>query len=197
MGKRMHKNRKSPRWKEWDYSTPGIYFITICTKNRETYFGEVRQGKMILSQIGIIADLLWYEIKNHHKNVELDEYVIMPDHIHGIIILNRTDGNRNTVDSRRVGACPDPTGIVRPSISLSNIVGGYKSAVSKHVHRLGFDFKWQTSFHDHIVRNEFSLNRIQNYIIQNPMKWWYRKNGLSSKIESIRHTYTIYERKSA
>jgi REP element-mobilizing transposase RayT len=151
---------------------------------------------MILSQIGIIADLLWYEIKNHHKNVELDEYVIMPDHIHGIIIINRTDGDRNT-DSRRVGARPDPTGIVRPTISLSNIVGGYKSAVSKYVHRLGFDFKWQTSFHDHIVRNEFSLKRIQNYIIQNPMKWWYRKNGLSSKMESIRHTYTIYERKSA
>ena len=87
----MHKNRKSPRWKKWDYSTPGIYFITICTKNREQYFGEVRQGKMILSQIGIIADLLWYEIKNHHKNVELDEYVIMPDHIHGIIVINRSD----------------------------------------------------------------------------------------------------------
>jgi REP element-mobilizing transposase RayT len=125
---------------------------------------------------GEIADLLWYEIKNHHKNVELDEYVIMPDHVHGIIIINRSE---------------------RPTISLSNIVGGYKSAVSKYVHRLGFDFKWQTSFHDHIVRNEFSLNRIQNYIIQNPMKWWYRKNGLSSKMESIRHTYTIYDRKSA
>ena len=187
MGKRMHKNRKSPRWKKWDYSTPGIYFITICTKNREQYFGEVRQGKMNLSQIGIIADLLWYEIKNHHKNVELDEYVIMPDHIHGIII-NRTDGGGNT-DITPIGMGHAP--------SLSVIVGGYKSAVSKHAHRLGFDFKWQTSFHDHIVRNEFSLKRIQNYIIQNPMKWWYRKNGLSSKMESICHTYTIYYRKFA
>ena len=194
MGKRMHKNRKSPRWKKWDYSTPGIYFITICTKNREQYFGEVRQGKMILSQIGIIADLMWYEIKNHHKNVELDEYVIMPDHVHGIIVINRSDGT-NDYRNTDVGMGHAPS--LRPTISLSNIVGGYKSAVSKYVHRLGFDFKWQTSFHDHIVRNEFSLKRIQNYIIQNPMKWWYRKNGLSSIMESICHTYTIYDRKSA
>lgn len=79
-GNNEHKNRKIIRLQNWDYSWPGLYFITICTKNREHYFGEVINGEMQLSHVGIIANILWYEIKNHAKNVDLGEFMVMPKH---------------------------------------------------------------------------------------------------------------------
>ena len=78
----------SARWQNWDYRWAGAYFITICTGNREHYFGEIADGNMHLSGVGILADVFWYEIKNHATNVELGEFVVMPNHIHGILILN-------------------------------------------------------------------------------------------------------------
>ncbi|RKD13848.1 hypothetical protein BCY91_09845 [Pelobium manganitolerans] len=82
------KNRKSPRASWWDYSTPGAYFVTICTKDRVHLFGEIQDRKMQYSHSGIIANIIWYEIKNHFPTVELDEFVVMPNHIHGIININ-------------------------------------------------------------------------------------------------------------
>jgi putative transposase len=88
MEKYQNKYRiPSARWQDWDYAWDGAYFITICTQNREHYFGEIIENKMVLSNSGTIADILWYEIKNHAKNIELDEFVVMPNHIHGILIL--------------------------------------------------------------------------------------------------------------
>ncbi len=95
--KNQHKNRKTIRLQTWDYRWAGSYFITICTHDREHYFGEVVNGKMQLSQVGVIADILWYEIKNRAKNVELGEFVVMPNHIHGILILN--DADTDNVDN--------------------------------------------------------------------------------------------------
>ncbi len=86
----------SARLQTWDYRWAGAYFITICTQNREHYFGKIEKGKMILSNVGVIADILWYEIKNHAKNVELGEFVVMPNHIHGILILNNDNVNVQT-----------------------------------------------------------------------------------------------------
>ena len=86
----------STRLQNWDYRWNGYYFVTICTENKEEYFGEIKDGKMHLSPIGIIADVLWHEIKNHAKNVELDEFIVMPNHIHGILILDN-DGIDNSV----------------------------------------------------------------------------------------------------
>ncbi|MFT4018000.1 MAG: hypothetical protein QM668_13625, partial [Agriterribacter sp.] len=82
----------STRLQNWDYRWNAPYFITICTLNREYYFGEIETGKMVLSKQGILADVLWHEIKNHAKNIDLDEFVIMPNHIHGILILTGNDG---------------------------------------------------------------------------------------------------------
>lgn len=88
-GKFQNKYRiPSARLQNWDYRWAGVYFITICTKDRIHYFGEVKNGKMYLSPVGVLADVLWYEIKNHNKKVELGRYVVMPNHIHGILILN-------------------------------------------------------------------------------------------------------------
>ena len=79
---------ESTRLQNWDYRWDGSYFITICTKNREHFFGEISNGKMNLSNIGVLADIFWYEIKNHAKNIKLDAFVVMPNHIHAILTLN-------------------------------------------------------------------------------------------------------------
>lgn len=81
----------SVRLQNWDYRWDGYYFITICTKDKEEYFGKIENGEMILSSLGVIANVLWYEIKNHAKNIELDAFVVMPNHIHGILILSRNE----------------------------------------------------------------------------------------------------------
>lgn len=128
----------SARLQNWDYRWAGGYFITICTQKREQYFGKIENGNMTLSPIGVIADILWHEIKNHAQNVELGEFVVMPDHVHGILIITK---NNNDV------------------------------AVTKHAHRLGYKFEWQTRFYDHIIRNNAEFERISNYIINNPTNW--------------------------
>ncbi len=95
----------SARLQTWDYSNNGAYFITICTKNKHHYFGEIIHGKMQLSHIGVLAGVLWYEIKNHALNIELGDFVVMPNHVHGILLLN--DGNNHNYHhvSRRDKVC--------------------------------------------------------------------------------------------
>jgi putative transposase len=80
----------------WDYGWNGPYFITICTQNRKHFFGEIHDGKMALSHLGVIADILWHEIPNHTKFVKLGDFVVMPNHIHGILILDKPDGGNST-----------------------------------------------------------------------------------------------------
>ncbi len=177
----------STRLENWDYGWDGAYFITICTRNRENYFGKIENGKMQLSQIGVIADILWYEIKNHAKNIELGEFVVMPNHIHGILILtengNGTDngnvetGHALSLQSSLQSPSQPPKTIGQQRFqnigknTVSSIIGGYKSAVTKHAHRLNFEFDWQRNYWEHIIRNENEYNRIAQYIINNPAKW--------------------------
>ncbi|MDX9881943.1 MAG: hypothetical protein RBS73_07735 [Prolixibacteraceae bacterium] len=186
MDKFQNKYRiQSTRLQNWDYGWGGAYFITICTKGREYYFGNVINGKMQLSKTGIIADILWHEIKNHATNIELGAFVVMPNHVHGILILN-DNGNNGINDHSKnehndnddaVGAthAEKTIGQIRfqnqGKNTISSIIGAYKSAVSKHAHRLGFGFGWQSRFHDHIIRDERSYQTISEYIINNPLKW--------------------------
>jgi len=192
----------SARLQHWDYRWTGAYFITICTQNREHYFGNITEGKMQLSNIGIIADILWHQIPHHTKNVELGAFVVMPNHIHGILIINNNTDNVNmdigntdnvetghTLSLRRPSpppqtsnATPNETSKQPITIgqqrfqnigknSISSMVGSYKSAVTKHANRLGFDFQWQSRFHDHIIRDDQSFQIISDYIIKNPINW--------------------------
>jgi len=213
MDKFQNKYRiPSARHQNWDYRWDGAYFITICTKDRQHYFGKIENGKMILSNVGILADVFWHEIKNHNKNVELGEFVVMPNHVHGILILNNNEivNNNETVADDGNGVGNVETGhalslphalslrlneplnepLNKPSVvksneqtigqqrfqnigknSISSIIGSYKSAVTKHAHRLGFEFGWQTRFHDHIIRDDASFETITNYILNNPENW--------------------------
>lgn len=187
----------SARLPNWDYGWDAAYFITICTKDRECYFGEIENGSMNLSKIGVIADILWYEIKNHAKNIELGDFVVMPNHIHGIIVLNgnhkidATGGSEissdvsTDVETRHaLSLQPEPPQPTEPGKTiaqqrfqnqgkntLSSIVGGYKSAVTKHANRLKLNFAWQPRFHDHIIRDEKSFRNISAYIVNNTANW--------------------------
>lgn len=167
------RNRKSPRNPNWDYGTNAAYFITICIANRRHFFGEIENGKMKLSQAGTIADHLWHEIKNHAKNIALGEFVVMPNHIHGILIIN---GNPDPDSVRTTHALSQPiAGKLRyqnqGKNTVSSIIGSYKSAVTKHCNRSGIDFGWQSRYHDHIIRSELSYYRIAEYIKNNPLNW--------------------------
>ena len=130
---------------------------------------------MNYSPIGAIAVVLWYEIKNRIKNVELGEFVVMPNYIHGILFLNN-NGNGNVETGHALSLQQQQT-IVQQRFqnigknSVSSIIGGYKSAVTKHANRLGLDFLWQSRFYDYIIRVDKSFNNITEYILNNPLSW--------------------------
>jgi REP element-mobilizing transposase RayT len=172
---------ESSRLKHWDYRWAGSYFITICTKDREYFLGDVTDGKMQLSHAGVIADILWHEIKNHTRNIELGEFIVMPNHVHGILILNENDKtDTHTVETLHATSLQKQSNpsqnkqlsdISPKPGSISVIIRSYKSAVTKHCNLLGFDFSWQPRFHDHIIRDEKSFQNISDYIINNPVNW--------------------------
>ena len=184
------KDRKSPRLANWNYGSDASYFITICSKNREHFFGEIINKKMNLTPAGAIASVFWYEIKNHAKNIELGEFMVMPNHIHGILILN---GNGDENDRTVTGTTQNPNDVgtthalslpSNPALSqqsnrfqnqgkntVSSIVGSYKSAVTKYCNLLDLPMGWQSRFHDHIIRDEDAFQRISYYIRNNPANW--------------------------
>jgi putative transposase len=165
----MIKERKTNRMLGYDYSTDNLYFITSCVHNRVCCFGEIKNHQMKLSTTGTIAENQWFWLCEQYPYVVLHVFVVMPNHVHGIIEID---------SSRIVGACHHlPLQSVPKSIpvkikSLSELMGAYKTTVSKQIHLLGYsDFAWQRSFHDHIIRDEISYRNISNYIINNPSKW--------------------------
>lgn len=185
-GKFQNKYRiSSIRAQWWDYGWNGAYFITICTQDRKHYFGEIRNNKMILSHAGIIADLLWHQIPIHHDNVELGDFVVMPNHIHGILIIDRQNNidldcadNLNDLHNVQTGhalSLPPKPGSQRfqniGKNTISSIVGSYKSAVTKHANRLGYPHQWQKLFYDNIIRDNNQYQRISDYIVSNPENW--------------------------
>lgn len=189
----------SSRLQTWDYGSNGSYFITICTKSREHFFGEIVDGKMQLNEIGKIAEQYWMEISNHFSFIELGNFVVMPNHVHGILIIdkpNTVDGNGNTmvvvVETLHCNVSTNATNATHATIptnptnannneqmakispksgTISTIVRSYKSVVSKNARQIHADFAWQPRFHDHIIRNAQSFETIQNYIANNPLNW--------------------------
>ncbi|MBN1464984.1 transposase [candidate division KSB1 bacterium] len=189
---RKFKNKyriESTRLQYWDYGWNAAYFVTICTCRRLFYFGDVRDGIMGLSTIGCLAWRFWYEIPHHFPFVILDAFIVMPNHVHGIIVINKPDGG---MDENRYAA---PTAVDRalPCLhtgdarncqsighlrmrnpgknTLSSIVGSYKSVVSTYAHKIDVNFAWQSRFHDRIIRDEKAYDNIANYIYDNPRRW--------------------------
>jgi len=168
----MRVRKTTLRLRQYNYSQPGYYFVTLCVKNRECIFGDVKNDVMILNIYGKIAYQYWMDIPNHYSNILLDKFVIMPNHIHGIIIIKPTT-NRHMVEA---GAeqCSAPTyGNVRKNNYglLSKIIKSFKNMCTKQYrNNHNHIFQWQRSYHDHIIRNDLELQRIQQYIIDNPKK---------------------------
>ena len=165
----------SARLQNWDYGSNAIYFITICTQGRELYFGDIANEKMVLSEIGEIAHRFWNEIPNHFPFVELGEQVVMPNHVHGIFIFNKLVETPNlgvsttmqTDQTNRTAAASQKW----YSGTLGAIVNQYKRVCTINARKIHSDFAWQSRFHDHIIRNDDSFQRISNYIVSNPMNW--------------------------
>jgi len=181
-------NRRSIRLKNYDYSKSGAYFITICTKNRQCLFGEIVNGEMILNDGGKIVEKCWIDIPEHFPNAILDEFIIMPNHIHGIIILNELDfdnvGANMVVDVGANNHSPPqndrPHGTTR---TIGSIIRGFKIGVTKwfrqnsNIHTV-----WQRNYYDHIIRNEIELIKIRKYIINNPRNWTNDNNYINRNL---------------
>ncbi|MFM5987826.1 MAG: transposase [Sphaerospermopsis kisseleviana] len=193
-------HRRSIRLKGYDYSQIGAYFVTICTHQRNCLFGEIVDGEMKLNTNGEVAKGCWLSIPRHFQNVELDEFVIMPNHVHGIIIIVNSEAKQDFSQSFSDGKgealanfnyqqqqnlssqCFAPTvpGIKQVKIngtkpqSVAAIIQNYKSVSTRRVNRINKaqgNVIWQRNFHEHIIRNEEELKNIRQYIVNNPINW--------------------------
>jgi putative transposase len=177
----------SARLSNWDYSSNASYFITTCTANREHYFGTIVDAKMQLSSIGEFACECWKQIPNHFPHFYLDEFVVMPNHVHGLVMIEKPYIDNNSL-SPIVETGPArslrKTGMVEPEDTprhpryqnqgkntISSMVGSFKSAVTKYSNKNKLRFGWQTRFHDHVIRDSEEFYSIRNYIINNPNTW--------------------------
>jgi putative transposase len=190
MGKFHYKyTTNTMRLQNWDYGWDGIYFVTICTHNREPFFGKISNSKIIFSEIGLVAKKFWNEIPVHFSFVSLDAYCIMPNHIHGILIFNKNEKKDeistcdNIVEPRHcLGSTISDKLNIKKSPgqlryqnqgrnTLSSIVGSYKSVVSKIAHNNHPCFRWQNRFYDILIRDNDSFFRLNHYIQNNPRNW--------------------------
>lgn len=176
----------------WDYANNGAYFVTICTDDRVHFFGRITNGIMNLSDIGMVAHKCWMDIPAHFPFVELGAFVVMPNHVHGIIIIDNRDIKNNTppyidVDTPKLGVSTQKTeqndatndgkkqtmaaSKKWKSGTLGVIVNQYKRACTLQARKIRTNFQWQSLYHDHIIRNDEEYLRISEYIVNNPAKW--------------------------
>ncbi|HEX5719674.1 MAG TPA: transposase, partial [Thermoanaerobaculia bacterium] len=152
----LYRNRfriPSTRLLGWDYSRGGTYCVTICTRDRVCWLGEISEGRMVLSGPGDIVSEEWEEMARRRPQVDLDAWIVMPNHIHGIVCL----------DPPRLNGRPTP---------LGEMIGQFKAACSRRIWGTGQrDFAWQPRFYDQIIRSDDVLQRFRRYIVENPLRW--------------------------
>lgn len=167
----MAYQRRALRLRGYDYAQPGAYFVTICTRKRSCLLGDVADGKMILNDYGRGVEACWTTISNHFPHAQLDAYVVMPNHVHGIITIAKAVGAR----------FPRPRGINEggetPPLrepTLGKMVAYFKYQSAKRInvlrHTAGEPL-WQRNYYEHVIRDEVALNRIRQYIAENPARW--------------------------
>ncbi len=181
-------HRRSIRLRDYDYSSAGAYFVTIRTENREGLFGNVTDGDMRLNNFGVVVAECWRALPTHFPAVELDEFVVMPNHFHGIFVLDTIVGAQHaapgittpgpicSVQKGAQHAAPlqtsGHTNVM--SGSLGAIVRSFKSAASKRINEIRNDPGspvWQRNYYERIIRNDHELERIREYIVNNPLQW--------------------------
>lgn len=167
---KSYPQRKSPRLQGYDYAQEGAYFVTVCTHHRAHLFGEVVEAEMELNTLGCIAQTCWEAILAHFPHIELDAFVVMPNHVHGIvIIMGKPGGHVSDV------SLPTPAAFGKPvKGALSSVMRSFKGAVTYQINQtLNTDKTpvWQGRFHEEIISSETALNNIRNYILTNPARW--------------------------
>jgi REP element-mobilizing transposase RayT len=179
----MLGKRRTNRLKDYDYSSEGTYFVTVCAHNREHLFSRIKEGKMQLNENGRMIEECWNEISGHFPSVKLDEFIIMPNHIHGIISIVGAGFPRPEND-RPKGAVTAPlrTG------SLGQIIAYFKYQSTKRINLLrgmpGIPV-WQRNYYERIIRNESELFQMRQYIQENPLKWDLDPENINSSAEAL------------
>ena len=187
IGDAPKRQRRSIRLQRYDYTRQGAYFVTICTRNRVCLLGDIVEGRMHLSEAGRLAQAVWEDLPRHYPHVQIDVWVIMPNHMHGIIILTEAQATEDDMPSGAdpktdVGAIskinvgagfkPAPTAPTRHG--LSEIVRAFKTFSARRINALhntvGTPF-WQRNYYENVIRNESALDRIRQYIVDNPARW--------------------------
>jgi putative transposase len=173
--------RRSIRLKDYDYSQAGAYFVTICTRDKVAVLGEIVDGVMQLNRFGNVVNKCWLEIPHHFPNVEIDTFVIMPNHIHGIVSI--VDNCRGEVTS------PTPKGAETAPLqkhTLGQVIAYFKYQTTKSINQICHtpgNHVWQRNYYEHVIRNEDDLNDIRQYVLDNPVKWDIDENNLDRQIE--------------
>ena len=180
------RHRRSIRLRGYDYSRSGAYYVTLCTQDRACLFGEVVDGDMQVNDAGCMVSDAWHSLSDRFPNIDLDAFVVMPNHVHGIIVI--TNDAMPVNDGNIVGAGLVPAldvvpvndgATTRVAPTLGDVIGAYKSVVTVQYARAvkthGWTpFRkrlWQRNYHEHVIRNADSLNRIRQYILDNPRRW--------------------------
>lgn len=172
--------RKKLRLQSWDYSENGWYFATICTFKKVNWFGKIENEEMKLSEVGNIVNEEWLKTAVMRKDIFLDEYVIMPNHFHGILIIDR-ESNAASVGSHCNVTLPVDSRFGPQKDNLSSIIRGFKGSCTNRIKRLGYtNFQWQSRFYDHIITNDKDLSNIRDYITNNPLKWQFDRENPDS-----------------
>lgn len=163
------------RLKDWDYSSSALYFITICTKNKTPYFVDIHfdetqdVASLQKTTLGLTAEKFWMEIPEHFSFVKLDEFILMPNHVHGIVFIDKephTQWQENKFGPQ--------------SNNLASIIRGYKAAVKKYSTLNKIEFEWQERYYDHVIKSENELENIRKYISENILKWTLDENYIET-----------------
>jgi len=200
----MIRERKLNRLPGYDYSNSGCYFVTICTKNKGEVLGKVENGEVILNNLGKVVKNQWLWLMDRYKYLKYDEWIIMPDHVHGIMKIENDykgdegngreeeegNGREEEEGNGRDRSVQNDENIAIRSVqnknkikSISELIGAFKTTSSKMIHNLGYlDFRWHKSFYDEIIRDEVALKNIRKYIIENPRK---SGNGRDHSVQNI------------
>ena len=184
-------HRKSIRLKEYDYAESGMYFFTVCCHDKKALLGHISEGEIELNRFGEIVHEVWLDLPKHYAQIKLDEFVVMPNHIHAVVVIdgekvpykrNITEQQHN-VETWRAASLQSETmtNIANMQGWLSVVIGGLKSAITKYAHDNGIPFAWQTRFYDRIVRSQDELNRIGEYIQSNVAQWSIDKLNIDIK----------------
>ena len=173
-------HRRSIRLKGYDYSQPGYYFKTVCTRERECLLGEVGDSKVFLNELGFLLEKTWRELPDRFPSILIDQFVLMPNHLHGIIRIKEQTQNEDVVKSGGLmnqtptaKLCSDEWIMMKnPGLTLGKIVRYYKARSALMVrNNMNISFYWQHNYYEYIIRDEYELSRIRKYIDLNPVNW--------------------------